>query len=260
MAEQFIIRIQPDRANTSSRAGDSSSIALVGSSLLQNSAKGMILSPEKPLNSLKNAKDFLLSEAAAGLQGFVESGFSERYGFAAEDGRVTNPIHFQKSKTSQFGTNKIEMATTYHASGRGRELTYDDRHEAYYRNVLGRGADYVVENQKAMLLGGLALSQKVLRSYVSHKQHRSGDTYYNQQLNNSLKLAGYGTAIGLGFMKGGPAGAALVAGGIAINEAISFRTESANFDYDRMMDKQYVHNIKQVAGDISYGRRRRGDR
>lgn len=260
MAEQFIIRIETDGgASSNSRASDFSGAALVGSTLINNNSKGFIVAPDSPLSNIKSAKNFLLEQAQAGLEGNA-IGFSERYGFSPEDSRITNKLEFQKKKTDKFGTKKLELGTDYLSSGRGQQSAFNETHEAYYRTLGGKAADFLLANQQAITAGSVSLGFKLANSIVSHKQHRSGDSYYNDQLNNSMKFAGYATALGYGAIKGGPLGAGLVATGIAINETINLVTENANFNYDRMMDTLYVHNVKQVAGDISYGRNRRGDR
>jgi hypothetical protein len=73
-----------------------------------------------------------------------------------------------------------------------------------------------------------------------------------------MKSLQYASALGYGLATGGFVGAGLVATGIAVNETINIVSEAANYKYDRMMDTLYIHNVREVSGDISYGRRRRG--
>lgn len=115
----------------------------------------------------------------------------------------------------------------------------------------------IVENQTKIAAGAVGLTFKSAQTAISIKQHRSGDSYYNQQLNNSMKFARYGAIIGASF-KLGPKGPILAAASIAISESFNLYTENANFKFDRKMDTAYIHNVRQVSGDVSYGRRRRG--
>lgn len=154
---------------------------------------------------------------------------------------------------------KVSAMTSFEAAKEGpdgKAIKREGEHLSEVRQL----NPVIMENRAKITAAGTALGLKLANAYIGHKQHRSGDSYYNDQLNNRMKLAQYGIALSYGAAKGGPVGLGLVAVGIAVNEGINAVTERANFNYDRMMDKEYVHNVRAVAGDLSYGRRRRGDR
>lgn len=155
----------------------------------------------------------------------------------------------------------MSVTGTVYADTEMEFLSGQDSKKLENLRVFGTGHvnDFIAANQTRIAAGSVALALKGVNSLISHKQHRSGDSYYNENLNISRKAISYGMALTYGA-KLGPGGLAFVAAGIAVNESINAFTEASNFKYDRMMDKEYVHNIKAVAGDISYGRRRRGDR
>jgi hypothetical protein len=100
----------------------------------------------------------------------------------------------------------------------------------------------------------LATSLRVVQGFVSHAQHRSGDRYFNQQLQSSMSMAATigGLAITAAF---NPVLAAVAAGGIVLNTTVDMFATAANYDYDRKMDTAMIHNVKEVSGNVSYGRR-----
>lgn len=53
----------------------------------------------------------------------------------------------------------------------------------------------------------------------------------------------------------GPA-APFVAAGIAVNEIANGIVEGINYRFDRALEGNQIRNMKIVAGDVSYGRRR----
>lgn len=110
---------------------------------------------------------------------------------------------------------------------------------------------YLVENQRKIKAGASAMAWKTVNSAVQVQQHKSGDSYANAQLSNVMKLAGYGTALAMS----GPA-APFVAAGIAVNEIANGIVEGINYRFDRALEGNQIRNMKIVAGDLSYGRRR----
>lgn len=109
------------------------------------------------------------------------------------------------------------------------------------------------ENLKYVKAAGVAFAWKAVSATSQLYQHRSGDSYANAQLNNGIKLGGYAAAIAMS----GPA-APVVAAGIAVNEIISGIVGNANYRFDRALEGDQIRNMKVIAGDISYGRRRGG--
>ena len=110
---------------------------------------------------------------------------------------------------------------------------------------------YLVENQSKIKAAGSALVWKAADSAVNVAKHRSGDSYANAQLNNAMKVVGYGTAIAMS----GPA-APFVAAGIAVNEIANGIVGGINYRFDRALEGDQIRNMKVIAGDMSYGRRR----
>jgi hypothetical protein len=255
MAEQFVIRVQVD-GQSRTQATNSLGTAL-GASALLGGATGRVIGPNSPLTNLKTAQSQLLGESEDLIEG-RRVGFREKFGYDPSSVSIIQQSDFTKEKVS-FGTTKLQLGRVTQAKGLGESDFHADLSDSYYRNFAGRQIDTIRQNQAKIGAGAVALGLKGARSYINYKQHRSGDSYYNDVLNRNMKLATYGVALGYGALKG-PAGLGVVAAGIAISESITFFTERANFNYDRMMDTLYIHNVQQVAGDISYGRRRRGDR
>lgn len=114
-----------------------------------------------------------------------------------------------------------------------------------------QGTGYLNQYSKQIKAAGAALAWKTADSMVSVAQHRSGDSHANAQLNNAMKLAGYGTALAMS----GPA-APLVAAGIAVNEIANALVQSSNYRFDRRQESNQIRNIQTIAGDVSYGRNR----
>ena len=110
---------------------------------------------------------------------------------------------------------------------------------------------YLAENQRKIKAAGSALVWKAADSAVNVAQHRSGDSYANAQLNNAMKIVGYGAALAMS----GPA-APFVAAGIAVNEIANGIVGGINYRFDRALEGDQIRNMKVIAGDMSYGRRR----
>ena len=100
---------------------------------------------------------------------------------------------------------------------------------------------------------GAGTAYKVVNSAINIHQHKSGNSYANAQINNTMKFASYGVALAMS----GPLAPA-VAAGIAINEIGNAVTSSINYSYDRKQDRNKAKNIAIVAGNMSYGRNRGG--
>ena len=99
-----------------------------------------------------------------------------------------------------------------------------------------------------------ATALRVGQAVISQVQHRSGNTYFNRQLQTGISTASTlgGLAITAAF---NPVLAVVAAGGIAVSTTLDILTAQANYDYDRRMDTLMIHNTKEVSGNISYGRR-----
>jgi hypothetical protein len=98
---------------------------------------------------------------------------------------------------------------------------------------------------------GSAAAAKVVYSAVQYAQHTSGNSYYNQQISNAMRLGGYALLLA----NSGPA-APFVAAGIVVNEGVQAILDVAKFEFDRKMEKYEITNNQILAGNASYGRNR----
>jgi hypothetical protein len=100
-----------------------------------------------------------------------------------------------------------------------------------------------------------AIVTKGARSFIQYAQHRSGNEHFNRNLSNGLRLGSNFAAIGgAAIFYGGPA-AGIIAAGIAVNEVVNIGVDLLNYNYDRKLDTMMVHNMAEVSGNLSYGRR-----
>jgi len=233
MAEQFVIRVQVDGQRSTTQGRSNWNESATGSALLLGGA----LSSRAQADHLGKMIGKLQSK-------FMQPGDTRFTTDPVEDTIERKGIIFQKT-SAMFDVHRIDKDGV---TSRGQ----------FYEETRQLNPT-LVAHQTKILTGATALALKGQRTAISLKQHRSGDSFYNDQLNNSMKLTQYGLALGYGALKGGPIGFGVVAAGIAINEGINLAVQNANFNYDRKMDTLYIHNITQTAGDISYGRRRGGN-
>ena len=251
MAEQFVIRIQADGQQTRAGSSGANNTAALGVAAAANIGSRPLTPTQR--QALQNAgQSFINSElkqlAEQRIEGaaFVDLDRTElkRKGLFSSTWNVS----VQGAVYADAEMEALSGQTSMMGSKELKNL-----------KVFGTGHvnDFIAANQAKIAAGSVALGFKLANTYISYKQHRSGDSYYNDQLNNDMRRARYAIALGYSA-KFGPKGVAVAAVGIAINEGINFATQNANFNYDRMMDTEYIHNVKQVAGDISYGRRRGG--
>jgi len=100
----------------------------------------------------------------------------------------------------------------------------------------------------------VAAALRVTQGVVSHVQHRSGNAYFNRQLSIGISAASTlsGLAVTAAF---NPVLAAVAAGVLVGSTVIDMVATAANYDYDRKLDTTMIHNVKEVSGNISYGRR-----
>jgi hypothetical protein len=100
-----------------------------------------------------------------------------------------------------------------------------------------------------------AIVAKGARSFIQYAQHRSGNSHFNKELNNYMRVGSNAAAIGgAAIFYGGPA-AGIIAGGIVVNELVNIGVDVLNYNYDRKLDTMMVHNMAEVSGNLSYGRR-----
>lgn len=96
-----------------------------------------------------------------------------------------------------------------------------------------------------------AAAYKAIAASINITQHRSGDTYYNQQLSNATRMSSYGAVLAMS----GPAAPAVLVG-IVANELVDLAVQSSNYKYDRRLEGHQIQNTKMLAGNVSYGRNR----
>lgn len=118
---------------------------------------------------------------------------------------------------------------------------------------LRKTGDHFNANSARYKALGAGTAYKVVNSAINIHQHKSGNSYANAQINNTMKFASYGVALAMS----GPLAPA-VAAGIVINEIGNGVTSSINYSYDRKQDRNKAKNIAIVAGNMSYGRNRGG--
>lgn len=111
--------------------------------------------------------------------------------------------------------------------------------------------NHFVPNAKRYGALASAIAYKSLASAVNVMQHQSGDSYYNQQLGNAIKLTQYIGAVALGGPLGG-----FIAAGIVVNELADAVTGVMNFNFDRKIERTEITNNMIAAGNASYGRMR----
>jgi hypothetical protein len=168
-------------------------------------------------------------------------------------------ILYDKSKLQRFGTRRFhkgsfdrpddiagsieeEVDTTRETAFGAivREAGFDPEFSPNYKETMAR--------TRALTSAAMA---KTVYATVQYAQHTSGDSYYNQQLSNMMKLGGYGILLA----NSGPA-APFVAAGIVVNEGIQAVLDFSKFQFDRKMEAYEITNNLIIAGNASYGRMR----
>jgi hypothetical protein len=92
---------------------------------------------------------------------------------------------------------------------------------------------------------------KMIQSSVAITKHQSGDSYANQQLDNTIRMA-----TSIGALTFAAVTNPVIAAGLVINEAFNIFTSRANFEFDRKMERYEITNNMIAAGNASYGRMR----
>jgi len=229
MAEQFIIRVQldgqtgnvaPQRNTTPQNANAGTSLVAVGTTNLNRRELAAAVNTLKPtVNSIKNLEKRYdeLREAGA------PKGSEESY--EANLGRLKNVIESRKYLIDEFSILEEQLAA--------KEPILSPR------RTIGIAS---------------AMALKITQAAISTTQHRSGNQYFNQQLSRGLSTASTvgGIAVAALF---NPTLALVAAGGLLVNSGVDLFTTAANYDYDRKLDTMMIHNVKEVSGNISYGRR-----
>lgn len=146
-------------------------------------------------------------------------------------------------KLHNFGTRRT-------VGGEGLVPDGVQEQETRFGAGLRHTGSYMQAHQKELKMLGKAAVWKAARVATDLQNYKSGDSYANAQRNNAMKMATMGTALAAL----GPWGLAA----FAANEAVDYFVDKEKYSFDRKMETQEIYNIKQIAGDVSYGINRRG--
>ena len=119
-------------------------------------------------------------------------------------------------------------------------------------------AGFLNQHRARIRATGTIAINSLIQSQINMATHRSGDSYRNQKMANTASAGSSLASVGIAGAIWGPTAAVAFAANFAISTGFSLHTQNANYKFDRMMDTHYIHNIEQVAGDVSYGRVRGG--
>jgi hypothetical protein len=231
MAEQFIIRVQIDdeRFNAAPQANRVPANSNAGVPLV--AAGSVALS----VNSQQISREYIkLSNTMSANQRDI----SEKFAQMREMGDYSSiPMISEKRKKERA---KIGEAL------KPKEITPQEQ-------IQEEKPEPLLSARRSTSLA-VATALRVAQGIVSHVQHRSGDRYFNRQLSLGISTASTlgGLAITAAF---NPALAGVAAGVLVGSTVIDIVTTAANYDYDRKLDTTMIHNVKEVSGNISYGRR-----
>jgi hypothetical protein len=238
MAEEFVIRVQLEGEGRAPRSGSGS-----------NLGAGIPLAASTSL--LATIKDPQTAALVKRTTDLIEKG-------GLESGMPRSEYDLLKIKRGLFRTKVIgqyafeeinENPETFQDLG----MTTGGIKDVNF--TVNRG--FVQENftTRRLATAGVATAFKIAQSGVQLVQHRSGNSHFNKELNNYMRLGSIGTSVAAtATFVGGPA-AVFVAAGIAFNETVNAFVDAANYNYDRRLDTMMVHNMKEVSGNLSYGRR-----
>lgn len=203
------------------------------------------------------------SLGAGAAAGYAMSGKMSDFGKSPNEFKYAERNTTDTVKTTERELGMRFQGSKLHAMGRIREMQWSDPIEGkgstHQQTMFGAatnkmGLDPVLDRINAKQVGtlGVAAAWKGTSTALDLKNYKSGDSYANQQRDNAMRMATMGAAFAAtGF---NPAiGAALVG-----NEAISAYSDYQKYTFDRKMESQEIFNIKQIAGDVSYGINRRG--
>ena len=227
MAEQFIIRVQIDdeRFNAAPQANRVPANSNAGVPLV--AAGSVALS----VSSQQSSREYIkLSNAISAAQREMSETF-------AQIREISTPIISEKTE-GKFAEIRKALQPT--------QITPQEQIQEEKPEKL------LSARRTASLSTAAAL--RIAQGIVSHVQHRSGDRYFNRQLSLGISTASTlgGLAITAAF---NPALAGVAAGVLVGSTVIDIVTTAANYDYDRKLDTTMIHNVKEVSGNISYGRR-----
>jgi hypothetical protein len=181
--------------------------------------------------------------------------YSANYSRGQDDYDVTGKIDIKNAVYNRglFGMKNARV-TAFMEKEKVQNDSFYSLEKSPYQGVLSDDP-IAAQNRTQFLQRSKALSSAILAKTVyatiQYAQHTSGDSYYNQQLSNMMKLGGYGILLA----NSGPA-APFVAAGIVVNEGIQAVLDFSKFQFDRKMEAYEITNNLIIAGNASYGRMR----
>ena len=240
MAEEFVIRVQVDNLQGRSAAPRS------GAGAERDSGTGV----NNP--ALSNILD-------AGRPPIASDEWSQRQ----PDGKE-QPLRFQKYseryRSYELKRDDQFLEKDQYAPGKQSRLmhlvdsdggTLDSFAQQTFR---GASSEFFHQHKARIRATATIAVNTAISTYISIHSHRAGDNYRETQMRNGQYIANNLSSIGIAGAIWG--GTAAIAFGVnfAISTGARMLVENANFKFDRRMDTNYIHNMSQVAGDLSYGR------
>ncbi len=251
MAERFIIDINVNAGSgqRTSSAGAPTDGRVNGAALAAGA--GLLTSRDKKLSTLEDRLEIKANE-------WTDHGYSgtNYEGVALDTVEIKRGLFRDKFKAQlMFNTPAEEIAMGIAPSN----AFFANYEETVRGGVVG---DFYTANKTKVNAIAAATVWKTTSTIINYQNHRSGNSYANEQRNRVLTFAQQGASLaiaaGVGFKVGGPVGAGVAVAGTVINQAVNVGIQAANYNFDRKMDKLYIHNMTEVMGDISYGRSRLG--
>ena len=115
--------------------------------------------------------------------------------------------------------------------------------------------DKFIHNHRARIRAtGTIAANTIVSSIIAIQSHRAGDSYRTTQMRNTQSAVSNLSSIGIAGAIWGSTAAIAFGVNFAITTGARLFVENANYQFDRKMDTNYIHNMSQVAGDVSYGR------
>ena len=268
MAGNFTINVVVSGAGTGGNAGSGGgdNRDITNSAVLGGLDKSKLTPPQQVI--AKTMSDFASSVGAgtvvtplqSGAGGFTASSYfgqyNRRYGKFEETEQYSfsDPIQIRKQSLFRRAmwqtTSTTTRASLDDETGQYTGMTPTSAVESFKVGD-SLATEHIKANAKRYNALAVSTAYKALQSSVNITQHQSGDAYFNKQINNGLKLAGYASMIAVS----GPL-AGFVTAGIAINEVGEAVTGLINYNFDRKLERQEITNSLALAGNASYGRNR----
>jgi hypothetical protein len=236
MAEEFVIRVQLEGEGRAPRSGSGSNLG----------AGVPLVAGTSLLSVIKDPQTSALAQETIDL---LENK-------VAQEWQSKTAYDIKNIKRGLFSSKiqgQLFTETPYEGEGFTTEMF-----QSSVKNVelkIDRGLFQESLSNRRLRTAAIATTFKIAQSAIQLAQHRSGNSFFNQQLNNYNRLGTNVVSVaGAAAFLGGPA-AIFVGAGILINEGLNIGVDVLNYNYDRKLDTMMVHNMAEVSGNLSYGRR-----